>query len=248
MVAQERASNGGSRAPIADPTPLTMASLFREILNLKENTGIRLDAMDEAIRLTQQYPTLLDKAIGGFDERLNAALLGLRELLIEKIQGMATLRDEKFHAIELQFKERDVRTEQASIAVKIAVDAALQAQKEAVAEQNKSRDAAIAKSEAAVTKQIEGIQLLIASNTKAGDDKIADSKDRTAILENRIQAVESTRKGADNTWGFIVGAVGIGSAVVMGLMAFNSRQSAPAPQPIVIERTVPAPAADVVKP
>jgi hypothetical protein len=85
---------------------------------------------------------------------------------------------EKFNSIQTQFRERDTRAEQTSKDSKTAVDAALQAAKEAVGEQNKSSALAISKSEIAVTKQIDQIYTLIAAANKTTDEKINDLKSR----------------------------------------------------------------------
>src|ERR1700685_2775837 len=84
------------------------------------------------------------------------------QILIDKVPGLARievaklqeLHEEKFASIATQFAERDKRTEQLSLADKTAIAAALQAQKEAAGAQNEANAAAIAKSEAGVTKQI----------------------------------------------------------------------------------------------
>jgi len=65
----------------------------------------------------------------------------------------------------------------------VAVDAALQAAKEAVGEQNKSSALAIAKSETSTTKQIDQLVAQIASQTKNFDDKIGDVKERLTRIE-----------------------------------------------------------------
>ena len=59
----------------------------------------------------------------------------LQLLLESKITGKDNIYAEKFSSIQTQFKERDVRTDQTASQVKLAVDAALQAQKEAAGEQ-----------------------------------------------------------------------------------------------------------------
>ena len=127
------------------------------------------------------------------------------------LDNLKTVNDEKFHSITLQFIERDVRTEQSSKDSKVAVDAALQAAKEAVDQQNKSNALAIAKSETTFTKQIDQIGALIATLQKGLDDKIDD-------LKTRVQAVESTKKGGNEMMGFVIGALGITVAVIAGIV------------------------------
>lgn len=90
----------------------------------------------------------------------------LREIHEQKLNSLADTHAEKLNRIQTQFRERDVRTERSSKDSEVAVDAALQAAKEAVGEQNKSSALAIAKSEAATTKEIDQLGGLINTMTK----------------------------------------------------------------------------------
>src|ERR1019366_3298738 len=109
---------------------------------------------------------------------------------------------EKFSSIQKQFSERDVRTDQSSKDSKVAVDAALQAAKEAVGEQNKSSALAIAKSEASTDKRIDQMGQLMMSGAKSVDDKFTDLKDRIALIEGR-------GTGVKDSWGYLVGLMGV---------------------------------------
>lgn len=195
MVAQDRGQQGPAIRPDPDPTVLTTQALLREILNLKEIFETRVGAMDKAIVLLQttsdRVPEWVEKAVGQ-----------LREL-----------HDEKFGSIQTQFLERDTRTEQTSRDSKVAVDAALQAAKEAVGEQNKSNALAIAKSEAAFTKQIDQIGLLIQTTAKAVDDKIDD-------IKGRLTTIEGMKVGGQNLWGYIIG--GVGAAAILWSVFHNA--------------------------
>ncbi len=178
--------------PNPDPTVLTTAALIREIATAREVVeaelkglrGIletRLAGMDKAIELLQLQT---DK----FPNSVEVIVKQLREL-----------HDERFHSIATQFSERDTRTEQTSRDSKVAVDAALQAAKEAVSENNKANAIAMSKSEAAFTKQIDQIAVLISTGTKATDDKIDDLKSRQSVFESRLQASEAQKKGNAET-------------------------------------------------
>lgn len=182
--------DAGSR-PVPDPTILTTQQLNREISALKELMTIRHDGYDRAIELIQskadKEPSV-DNVVG-------------------RLEKIAAVTDEKFNGIEKQFAERDVRVEQTSRDSKVAVDAALQAAKEAVGEQNKSSALAIAKSEAATTKQIDSMVLLIQSSNKAIDDKIDD-------LKNRLTTIEGTKHGNKEQTQSISTSVAIVAAIV----------------------------------
>ncbi len=153
--------------PIPDPTILTTQQLHRELFGLREIVEARLNAMDRASEI-------VDKQITRVPSDAVAQMEHLKEL-----------HEEKFKSIQVQFTERDTRTEQTSRDSKVAVDAALQAAKEAVGEQNKSSALAIAKSETATTKQIDQQGLLIQTATAGLNDKIDDIKDRLTLIEGK---------------------------------------------------------------
>jgi hypothetical protein len=173
----------GDRRPIPDPTTLTTQQLLREILAVRELFETRLDGMDKAVALLQ---ATLNKS--------------------PSIAEMYAKHEQMFDNIQTQFQERDTRTDQTAKDNKVAVDAALQAAKEAVGEQNKSSQLAIAKSESATTKQIDAIGELIANGQKGLDDKIDDMKTRLTLIEGRT-------RGIGDSWGFVVGLVGVMAAV-----------------------------------
>ena len=123
--------------------------------------------------------------------QLHRELSSLRELIEARLDGT----DKR---IEIQFIERDKRSEQTAKDSKVAVDAAFSAAKEAVGEQNKSSALAIAKSEAATTKQIDSISLLISASSKATDEKIEDVKARLQMIEGQKQGVDRTVDKTDS--------------------------------------------------
>jgi hypothetical protein len=193
--------------PVPDPTILTTEQLVREILHLKEFVMTRFDAMDKAMTLFNdnitRVPTDTDK----------------------QIQHLKELHDEKFGSIQVQFAERDTRTEQTSRDNKVAVDAALQAAKEAVGEQNKSSGIAISKSEASTSKQIDQLVTMITTTTKGTDDKIDDIKDRLTRIEgkgegaDKAQTVQYTSSSYTvAVIGIVIAALGILAGVVIGFL------------------------------
>jgi hypothetical protein len=203
---------------------------------LREEIEARLGAIERATAVAHddmvRVPTLLDKAIEQQNSMLMANVHGLSALtearftamdkaltllqaiadrqpdeVDRKIGELQKLHEEKFESVATQFKERDVRTESTQRDSKVAVDAALKAQQEAFAEQNKSSALAIAKSETSTSKQLDLLAGTISSNDKATDGKIADVKER-------LTRIEGTSKGHGETWGYIVGAIGILATVV----------------------------------
>lgn len=226
--------SAGDLVPIPDPSLLTTKQLQREVFGLREllETRLvgtdttsrlvreiietRLDGMDKAIRLLQDTA---DKFPARIDEKITA----LKEVHQQKFEAMFDTNIEKFSSIQTQFRERDVRAEQSSKDSKVAVDAALQAAKEAVGEQNKSSALAIAKSETATVKQIDQLATLIQSMTKGFDDKIGDVKDRLTRIEGKGEGTDKSRQTQQSSSSFIVAIIGMVVGLVIGAVGLLMR-------------------------
>ena len=137
MPDEARPGDGRDWRPTPDPTALTTAQLLRELGALRELVFARLDAMDKAT-------VVLSETVNRTPTVIQTEISHVRELL-----------DEKFAGIAKQFAERDVRTEQAAKGGKEALDAALLAAKELVAQQNEANRGEAAKTEQNFTKQID---------------------------------------------------------------------------------------------
>jgi len=196
-------------APNPDPTLRTVEQLLREISNARElieskldgslaTIGARIDGLDTRIVAVQSVGDRhTDIAIKDLKDAIETRLNAMDKVVDklptmydrlsvitdEKVIQLKYLHEEKFQSIGVQFAERDTRTEQTAAGVKIAVDAALQAAKEAVAEQNRSFALATGKSETAMTKQMDALGLAIQTANKGLDDKIGDLKDRLTRIE-----------------------------------------------------------------
>ncbi len=129
------------------------------------------------------------------------------------VRNLGGIIDERFESIRTQFKERDTRQERESRDNRVAVDAALSAQKEAAAKQEETFKESIGKSEKGTAETIAKLQALTSSQDNALSDKIDDIKER-------VQRIESTKVGSDETkdrTGLAVGSV-IAAAVFVVLV------------------------------
>lgn len=181
-----------------------------------DNGGVGVPDPDPTKLTTEAVDRLKENLLELFGARLEAVNKELERLAkriedrpeeVEKQIGrLEALTDEKFKGVDQQFAGRDV-----------ALAAALLAQKTSVEEQNKSNALSASKSEAGFAKQIDGISALITAQSKGTDDKINDLKDR-------LTAIESRGEGVSDAWGWLVGALGIGLAVVMAGLAFSRRE------------------------
>ena len=202
--------------PDPDPTTLTTQALYREINQVQallhsemEGLSGRLDA-----RITS-----VDHGL----DRLRLIIDREPELTNQLVNNLKSIHEEKLSSIQVQFIERDVRTEQTSRDSKVAVDAALQAAKEAVEKQNASSALAIAKSESATTKQIDTQGILITTATTSLNERIdaasATMNSKIDDLKDRLNRMEGGQTGGHQVWGYIIGIAG--TMVALIALLFN---------------------------
>ena len=221
----------GDVRPIPDPTELTRrsteaakeelrrevgsvaAALTSKIEAVQDVLQARLDAMDKAIILLQTTQDRVPHQMKAFAEQLQA-------LIMQRFET----QEERFRGIQVQFVERDVRAEQSSTSTRVAIDAALSAQKEMWAAQNTNIAQALARIEATSQKQIEQVVTLSQTTAAAMDGKINDLKERLSLIEGRTagitaastsqQAVTQTQQGSSSN---IIAVIAIVVGALMGL-------------------------------
>ncbi len=96
-------------------------------------------------------------------EQLRRELQSQREYILSELSKVSAVNDEKFVGVDLRFGES-----------KTALDAALRAQKDIADVQTKANAEAAEKTERAFTKQFDAMMALVASTSKATDDRIMD--------------------------------------------------------------------------
>jgi hypothetical protein len=172
-----------------------------------------------------QLPEPLETRFNGMDRaiRLHAEIIDRvpaeRDMAIKHLEE---LHDEKFGSIAVQFAERDVRSEQASEGAKRALDAALLAQKELVAQQNEANSAAAAKAEASFTKQIDQIGTIIQTQEKALDARITELKERIDRAEGSTEGAAGSRSDRRLDTGQVLTTLSVIAAVI-GLLILAFR-------------------------
>jgi uncharacterized LabA/DUF88 family protein len=110
-----------------------------------------------------------------------------KELLLATLDGLDRVTQEKFRSVDRQFSLVEQQRIEQKVDTKAAVDAALIAQKEAVKEQTTASERAIAKSEAATTKQLEQLNATFTTAINGVAASLQDCKDRVAKLESLKQ-------------------------------------------------------------
>jgi hypothetical protein len=187
--------------PLQDPSALATQQLLREINGLEKLLDARLTALEK----TQAH---FEDGITRVPTEVQKATRALRELLQETF----SVHLEKFAGINQQLASRDG-----------ALAAALVAQKELVAEQNKASEMAITKSETAVNRQLEQLQMLISTSTGGLNDKIDDLKGRVTAVEARGVGESGTRSESRQSNHLLLATVlGAVSVIALGVTIVSS--------------------------
>jgi len=126
-------------------------------------------------------------------QQLLREISSLRELMRTSLDGTREITQEKFRSVERYLEQAEGQRVEQKADTKAAVDAALSAAKEAVKEQTIASERAIAKSEAATSKQLE--QQSATFSTAIGGVTVAlgDVKDRVGKIEYVKQGAAETR-------------------------------------------------------
>jgi len=192
----DRGAGSDTWTPRPDPTILTTAQLLRELAALRELLETRLDGMDRATEL------------------LSATVNRTPTVIQTEISHVREVDDERFRSISQQFAERDVRTDQAAKASKEALDAALLAAKELVAQQNEANAAAADKAEQSTIKQIDQIGIRIDTMQKALDDRLTELKERIDRGEGSTSGTATARTDQRLNMSTVIAALATLVAVV----------------------------------
>lgn len=138
----------------------------RQVLGLRELHDGRLDSLDATV-------ALLGSSVQAVPADVDRAVKALREIMSADIRNVQDVATQKFEAIEGTFASNA-----------LALTAALAAQKEAAAEQNKSNTLAITKSEQA-TKET------IAANAAQTTNSLASQAATIDDIKQRVVRIES---------------------------------------------------------
>lgn len=145
--------------------------------------------------------------------QLHREVTVLHDLLDALFAGAEQIEKQRFSAVQQQFELVEKQRVEQKMDTKAAVDAALTAQKEAVKEQTTASDRAIAKSELAMTKQLEQLQATFATAINGVTLLLNDAKER-------VVKIESSKAGGDSVVTKTLAIVGACAALVAMVMAF----------------------------
>jgi hypothetical protein len=205
--------------PNPDPSQKTDQAIDKAVSSAAAVLTARIDGIEKSITKFQEemvrVPTTMDRAIEGLRDLVFARLASndadrasihstldrrekdireqithLHDLVISKIEELASVTTERFIGVAAQFSERDTRTDQRAGDTKLAVDAAFAAAKEATA-----------KIEAGFTKQIDAMINIIDTKTANLAGGLGDIKDRMTAMENRTVGITSAKDSSRNESG-----------------------------------------------
>jgi hypothetical protein len=220
-VTRQRRRPAREWIPIPDPTALTSAAVTaatdqwrRELEAVRDTIGHQIDTVNGTLTAR------LDASDTAAALRLQA-LHDVRPQTERLIAHQRELIDERFRGVDQRFDERDVRSEQEKKAAKEALDAALLAQKESVAQQNAANTTAATKSEISFTKQFDQIGTLVATMERSINDRITELKERIDRGEGGTAGSATTRADTRLNIGQVVGALGVLVAVVALIYALT---------------------------
>lgn len=146
----------------------------------------------------------------------------IRNLIQTEVNHLDTLFNERIAGLSKQFSTQftmlDARTAEQKQDTTNALNAALAAQKEAVAAQTASSEKSITKSETATIERIKAVETLLSASTRASDDKIDDLKSRIVAIEavklGKTEGVAEVRQSGVDTRAIIASIIGVVSVLV----------------------------------
>jgi hypothetical protein len=206
--------------PIPDPSTVTAAEIARVRAELRDEFVASLASYREiSTAYTTSTREIIEQRISGMDkthtllqDELKFQAQRLEVLLGEKLSAVAI----RIEGMATQIRERDIRSEQDKMTASTAVSAALTANKELAAAMASAGSEAIAKSEAAVSKQTESLQNLIGSTKDGTNTQISNLTGRLDRGEGGSTGAKESVRERQAGVGMIVGVVGS----VLGTLGF----------------------------
>lgn len=210
--------------PLPQVSLVTNEQLIREIYHLK----VLIDARIEG---TEETQAVLKEKINGFHGALD-----------RECSKILSLMGEKFNAVDIQIRERDMRfqmidnnqKESAIVMVKTSsesITAALEAQKRLSEQTNASNNLAINKSEIATGKELEGIKTLLTSYNNTANDKIAN-------INARLDRTEGRATGFAANVGTGLSGIAVLISLLVAIGAFKGNSTAQSTRETVV--TIPS--------
>jgi cation transport regulator ChaB len=191
-------SGGGVKPPVPDPTILTTEQLLRV-------AEAERDYVKGEVRAIEARLDAIDKATSLLSETVNR----VPTEVTKEVMHSRALNDEMFHSVQVQFKERDERSERESRDNKVAVDAAFAAQKEAAAKQDEANQKSIDKSEAGTAEAINKLAQLFETTLGGLRGTLDDVKLRVGSMEAVIANGHFNRSDSRASNANVIAIIGV---------------------------------------
>lgn len=148
-------------------------------------------------------------------EQLHREIAAAKEAISIEMDGLRGVIDARFDKVDLRFGLLDGQRIEQKVDTNAAVDAALVAQKEAVKEQTAASDRAIAKSEAATSKQLEQLGTTFTTAIAGVTTTLAD-------LKERVSRIESVKVGGREAYAGLYAVAILFAAVLSALITYGA--------------------------
>lgn len=223
-ILQSTANQRPTPGEIALKADEKFASSETRLLDFKE---LLISKIAEGIGIHASKIESMEKRLDHKYVETATDLRHLHDLMAERISG---LKDQ----VAAQFNDRDKRAEQLALASTTAISAALQAQKEAAGETQKSSYLAITKSETATADSIKQLQTLFQTAIAGLSAQLADVKSRldkgegqgagrgSARDDYRYERSASHDQSVDNR-GMVAIAISAVAVIVTIVISFMSK-------------------------
>jgi hypothetical protein len=218
-----------SNIPIPDPSLITARLIAEVRQDLREEFREALRAQQELLVTTgvsRHEKAMLrvdavERAHHAFEENLNRVPTNLDR----EIHRLEAMFSEKLNGVQIRIDTFHTLAEALRSAAKEAIAAALASLKEITAAHNSANSAAMAKGEAATTKEIDGIKVLIASTREGFDTEITN-------LAGRLDRGEGALVGGKGVFGLIGGVVGVAGVLIAMFVSLHSYSGANGQTPV----------------
>jgi cobalamin biosynthesis Mg chelatase CobN len=205
-------TNGSSDGPATDRHNEPVWDPSRNVLDL---TTAAVKRQDDLRHMAAEF----NERLRLLEAEHRRETLQVRSDFEAKINTSQTeVTKERFNSVETQFELVERQRVEQKKDTKDAVDAALAAAKEAVKEQTTASERAIAKSEAATTKQLEQQSATFSTAIKGVADLLQDTKDRVGAIENQKQGGTDTRAASLATMSAIIAVLSLLAVVIFAVL------------------------------
>jgi hypothetical protein len=203
--------------PIPDPTALTTDQILREVAHLQQLIEERIAERD--LRYQQRAEAqqrAVEVALETVQLRTNESTDSLRR----SVENLAMLTEAKFVTFRALIDSQTEKTALALSAADKAVSAALAAAEKAVGKSETSNEKRFEQLATVTTNSMDQ-QKLFVTRSEVDTMRVGLGEKIDALKEFSLRT-EGRGAGINASWGYLLGAIGLASAVITIILKFNS--------------------------